>query len=369
MCQLIKERHRWRLLASRGGTAYLARSGAPSSASRCAGTGGSLAASVAEGFSPHWVARHGLLRPRDPDSVYQWLNYYLRQGIAGVFAEHKQQLQQEVCHAPAALPHEEVPASRWALERIRSTFPFLHGYSLAGVWYSVRGAGLRLRQGRPQMWSPDTAYREKVTRLLCALRQARQHRRQVVVLFLDEMSYTLWPEASRDWCEQAPAPIPKALRRPAPFRRRRLIGALNALTGRVYYQDEVQISGEVAAAFLQRLATAYRWAQTIYIVWDIWPVHSSEAVKTVLRQVPRLQVISLPTYAPWLNPIEKLVTGSSASIWITCTASPRHGTSGSIGSIGSLINLPVALLLYYAMSGYPVKDCWLPLCTIPDYRS
>jgi transposase len=28
--------------------------------------------------------------------------------------------------------------------------------------------------------------------------------------------------------------------------------------------------------------------------------------KQTLAQVPRLQVISLPTYSPWLNPIEKL---------------------------------------------------------------
>ena len=226
--------------------------------------------------------------------------------IGGVFDEHKQQLQQELCHAPAALPHEEVPPSRWSLERIRGTFAFLQGYSLPGVWSYVRAAGLRLRQGRPQMWSPDPTYREKVNQLLDALRQAREHRRQVVVLFVDEMSYTLWPEASRDWGKQAPAPRPKARRKPAPYKRRRLIGALNALSGRVYYHDELHISGEVAAAFLRRLAKAYRWAQSIYIVWDNWPVHSSEAVKSVLQQLPRLHVISLPTYAPWLNPIEKL---------------------------------------------------------------
>lgn len=39
---------------------------------------------IAEGKSPHWVARNGLLKPRDPDTVYVWLNIYESQGLAGL---------------------------------------------------------------------------------------------------------------------------------------------------------------------------------------------------------------------------------------------------------------------------------------------
>lgn len=39
---------------------------------------------IAEGRSPHWVARNGLLKPRDPDTVYAWLTIYETQGIAGL---------------------------------------------------------------------------------------------------------------------------------------------------------------------------------------------------------------------------------------------------------------------------------------------
>ena len=41
---------------------------------------------IADGASPHAVARHGLLRPRDPDSVYSWLDLYQTQGVAGLVA-------------------------------------------------------------------------------------------------------------------------------------------------------------------------------------------------------------------------------------------------------------------------------------------
>jgi len=39
---------------------------------------------IAAGESPHAVARDGLLRPRDPDTVYGWLTAYEQGGLAGL---------------------------------------------------------------------------------------------------------------------------------------------------------------------------------------------------------------------------------------------------------------------------------------------
>lgn len=39
---------------------------------------------IAAGWSPHAVALHGLLKERDPDTVYQWLNDYLETGAIKV---------------------------------------------------------------------------------------------------------------------------------------------------------------------------------------------------------------------------------------------------------------------------------------------
>jgi len=41
---------------------------------------------IAEGNSPHWVAQQGLLVKRDPDTVYNWLNIYEAEGLAGLIA-------------------------------------------------------------------------------------------------------------------------------------------------------------------------------------------------------------------------------------------------------------------------------------------
>jgi hypothetical protein len=41
---------------------------------------------IADGHSPHRVARQGLLKPRDPDTVYAWLGHYQAAGAAGLIA-------------------------------------------------------------------------------------------------------------------------------------------------------------------------------------------------------------------------------------------------------------------------------------------
>jgi hypothetical protein len=41
---------------------------------------------IAEGQSPHRVAQSGLLKPRDPDTIYAWLDRYETDGVAGLIA-------------------------------------------------------------------------------------------------------------------------------------------------------------------------------------------------------------------------------------------------------------------------------------------
>ena len=41
---------------------------------------------IADGQSPHHVATRGLLKPRDPDTVYAWLDRYQSEGAAGLIA-------------------------------------------------------------------------------------------------------------------------------------------------------------------------------------------------------------------------------------------------------------------------------------------
>ena len=44
---------------------------------------------IAAGETPHAVARHGVLKPRDPDTLDSWLQRYEDEGLAGLLA-HQQ---------------------------------------------------------------------------------------------------------------------------------------------------------------------------------------------------------------------------------------------------------------------------------------
>lgn len=41
---------------------------------------------IAQGETPHAVARQGSLKPRDPDTLYDWLEIYEAEGVAGLVA-------------------------------------------------------------------------------------------------------------------------------------------------------------------------------------------------------------------------------------------------------------------------------------------
>ena len=47
---------------------------------------GAASLKIAGGETPHQVARRGLLKPRDPDTVYSWLDRYQTSGAPGLIA-------------------------------------------------------------------------------------------------------------------------------------------------------------------------------------------------------------------------------------------------------------------------------------------
>lgn len=86
----------------------------------------------------------------------------------------------------------------------------------------------------------------------------------------------------------------------------RVLGLLDAATAQVTAWDFPKVTvGRLARCF-GRIGSQYPRAQRIYLVMDNWPNHVHPIVQAALRREPRIHVLLLPTYAPWLNPIEKL---------------------------------------------------------------
>lgn len=114
----------------------------------------------------------------------------------------------------------------------------------------------------------------------------------------------------------------------------RIVASLDHMPGKVVYVRASRIGISQLVEFYIKLRIAYPQAERIYVVQDNWPVHVHPDVLVALepqetqwlRPVPGnwpatpgaaairkwgdlnlpIQAVPLPTYASWLNPIEKL---------------------------------------------------------------
>ncbi len=146
---------------------------------------------------------------------------------------------------------------------MRTTFPCLKEYSLSGVWRVLRRHGLQLRAAQLRQHSPDPEDVAQLEHLLACLREAVAHPNEVVLLCLDEMDYYRWPAAGRTWAPAAPQPAPLADRAGPSNKQWRVIGALNALSGRVDYLDAYIIGREKVIQFYRQVVAAYPHARRI----------------------------------------------------------------------------------------------------------
>jgi transposase len=86
----------------------------------------------------------------------------------------------------------------------------------------------------------------------------------------------------------------------------RVLGLLDAVTGAVQHTEKSRIDRKTFARAVREAAQAYPRAQRIFVVLDNWPVHFHPDALAILAKDPRIELVPLPTYAPWLNAIEKL---------------------------------------------------------------
>jgi len=192
--------------------------------------------------------------------------------------------------------------SRWTLRTIQASVDWLMAYTLSGVWRVLQNCGLGLHSSCARLFSPDPDYTSKVRRVHRCLRDAARHPATVVALFLDEFGYQRWPEVAPTWGVEA-AVAPRA----GNNQQWRTIGALNALTGQVNYLDGYIVGRQQVSQFYGLLDRAYpKKVELIYVVQDNRNIHTHPDVLRAVAAYPRLKPVWLPTYAPWLNPMEKL---------------------------------------------------------------
>lgn len=84
------------------------------------------------------------------------------------------------------------------------------------------------------------------------------------------------------------------------------LGAVNYHTGETVVLFKRRKRRREVAELLQTLVDKHPTG-TIYIAWDNADTHQDDEVEAVVRGAAgRLVLLYLPTYSPWLNPIEML---------------------------------------------------------------
>ena len=138
-----------------------------------------------------------------------------------------------------------------------------------------------------------------------ALREVSDHPKDIVLLFTDEVSFYRQPTQAWLWhaMGRAQPRLPYSHRANTLMR---VIGVLDAFSGRVQAWDYNRATAVRLGKCWSNAVRCYPHARKIYFVMDNWPVHLHKHALGPLLADPRVEVQFLPTYAPWLNNIEKL---------------------------------------------------------------
>lgn len=84
------------------------------------------------------------------------------------------------------------------------------------------------------------------------------------------------------------------------------IGAVNYFTGETIVHFHPRKRRQEIALLLEALIEKHP-SETVYLVWDNATTHMDDEIDAVVQAAAgRLILLYLPTYSPWLNPIEML---------------------------------------------------------------
>ncbi|WP_084757713.1 IS630 family transposase [Spirosoma luteum] len=124
-----------------------------------------------------------------------------------------------------------------------------------------------------------------------------------VFYYADEFNLSWQPTLRAMW-----SPVGRQVMIPTPGQtnKRFGIGAVNYHTGETVVIVRKRKRREQITELLEQLLLRHP-VQTIYVAWDNADTHSGGEIDAVVRGAAgRLVLLYLPTYSPWLNPIEML---------------------------------------------------------------
>ncbi len=121
--------------------------------------------------------------------------------------------------------------------------------------------------------------------------------------YADEFNVSWLPTLQAMW-----SPVGQQVMIPTPGQptKRYGIGAVDYYTGETEVIFRSHKRRREIAELLQHLVDKHPTG-TIYVAWDNASTHENDEIEAIVRRAAgRLVLLYLPTYSPWLNPIERL---------------------------------------------------------------
>jgi transposase len=245
----------------------------------------------------------------DDETVRRWLKRYLEEGIEGlrdrpmpgpppkITKEYEEQLLAAVRRRPRSLGQ---PYSMWTLQRLADYLTDQTGITVS--YETIRRLlivhEIVFSQPQHTISSPDPDYAIK-KKIIEEVRDGIKTGE--VFYYADEFNVSLLPTLRALW---SPKGQQVMIQTPGQQTTYYGIGAVNYYTGETVVQFQKHKRRQEIAQLLEALVEKHP-TETIYVAWDNANTHEDEEVDAVVRAADgRLVLLYLPTYSPWLNPIE-----------------------------------------------------------------
>lgn len=235
-------------------------------------------------------------------------------------------------------PHlDGIDRARWRLsDLVEVCAPWLRVHSQSGMWRLLQRLHIHYKRARMYVHSTDPHYQAKVAYIQERRNHVQEHLGEEVFLYEDEMGYYQQPTLAQAYDEAGRTRKKGPLAQMGSISNRftRVVGTLDAFTGKVVFRQATKIGVSMLVKFFQQVVEAYPYAKRIWIVLDnsfvhfhpdlmvalepqenpfpihlpkTWPTEPSARAQKKWRdrKLP-IQLVTLPTSASWCNPIEKL---------------------------------------------------------------
>lgn len=214
--------------------------------------------------------------------------------------EAQDEVQRTLAQSPRRFGLER---NRWRLEDLPKVISWLQEKTKAGVCKILKRLGFSRKQVLNFIRSPDPLFQVKCRALSHAFLEALTHSDEAALLFADDLTYYKQPTKARVYWRRGKTQK-RIWRAPEEDHMTRVGAVMDGVTGRVFYQQGDHFGIDALQHQYQRIRELYP-ERKVYVVRDNWPVHKHEDVKAV-AEAQRVIPLYLPTYASWLNPVEKL---------------------------------------------------------------